>query len=70
MLVGNSNQISVSLFSPANTLAALLANNFPEAGPKEVGILMYAALVLLAITLVVNIFGALILQRASRNMAE
>jgi phosphate transport system permease protein len=70
MLVGNSNQISLSLFSPANTLAALLANNFPEAGPKEVGILMYAALVLLAITLVVNIFGALILQRASRNAAE
>ena len=29
MLVGNSNQISLSLFSPANTLAALLANNFP-----------------------------------------
>ena len=54
MLVGNSNQIRLSLFSPANTLAALLANNFPEAGPKEVGILMYAALVLLAITLVVN----------------
>jgi phosphate transport system permease protein len=70
MLVGNSNQISVSLFSPANTLAALLANNFPEAGPKEVGILMYAALVLLAITLVVNIIGALILQRASRSAVE
>ena len=70
MLVGNSNQISLSLFSPANTLAALLANNFPEAGPKEVGILMYAALVLLAITLIVNIFGALILQRASRSAAE
>jgi len=70
MLVGNSNRISVSLFSPANTLAALLANNFPEAGPKEVGILMYAALVLLAITLIVNIFGAFILQRASRSAAE
>ena len=36
MLVGNSNQISLSLFSPANTLAALLANNFPEAGAKQV----------------------------------
>jgi phosphate transport system permease protein len=70
MLVGNSNQISLSLFSPANTLAALLANNFPEAGPKEVGILMYAALVLLAITLIVNIFGAFILQRAARSAAE
>jgi phosphate transport system permease protein len=68
MLVGNSNRISVSLFSPANTLAALLANNFPEAGPREIGVLMYAALVLLGITLVVNVLGSLILQRASGEM--
>ena len=65
MLVGNANVISWSLFSPANTLAALLANNFPEAGPKEVGVLMFAALILLGITLFVNIVGALILQKAS-----
>jgi phosphate transport system permease protein len=65
MLVGNANQISVSLFSPANTLAALLANNFPEAKPKDVAVLMYAALVLLGITLLVNILGAAILQRTS-----
>ena len=31
MLAGNANVISWSLFSPANTLAALLANHFPEA---------------------------------------
>jgi phosphate transport system permease protein len=68
MLVGNSNRISVSLFSPANTLAALLANSFPEAGPKQVSILMYAALVLLGITLLVNVIGAAILQRASRQL--
>jgi len=68
MLVGNANKISVSLFSPANTLAALLANNFPEAGPKEVGVLMYAALVLLGITLLTNVFGALILQRATVDL--
>jgi phosphate transport system permease protein len=70
MLVGNSNQISVSLFSPANTLAALLANNFPEAGAKQVSVLMYAALVLLGITLVVNVVGALIIERASLARAE
>ena len=57
MLIGNSNQISLSLFSPANTLASLLASNFPEAGAVEVQALMYAALVLLAITLVVNMLG-------------
>jgi phosphate transport system permease protein len=67
MLVGNSNRISVSLFSPANTLAALLANTFPEARPKEVAVLMYAALVLLAITLIVNILGAIILQQTSKS---
>jgi phosphate transport system permease protein len=65
MLVGNANRLTVSLFSPANTLAALLANSFPEAGQKEIPILMYAALVLLAITLVVNILGAVILERAA-----
>ena len=68
MLVGNANSITVSLFSPANTLAALLANTFPEAQHKEVGILMYAALVLLGITLVVNMVGAFILQRASAGL--
>jgi phosphate transport system permease protein len=57
MLVGNSNQISLSLFSPGNTLAALLASNFPEAGELETQVLMYAALTLLFITLLVNIIG-------------
>jgi phosphate transport system permease protein len=68
MLVGNANKISVSLFSPANTLAALLANSFPEAHPKEIGVLMYAALVLLGITLLVNVIGSAILQRASAGL--
>ena len=70
MLVGNFNNISLSLFSPADTLAALLANSFSEAGPnpKLVGVLMYAALVLLVITLLVNIVGALILQSSSREL--
>ena len=68
MLVGNANVIKVSLFSPANTLAALLANSFPEAHPKEIGVLMYAALVLLAITLLVNVIGTLILEKASAGL--
>jgi phosphate transport system permease protein len=68
MLAGNANVISWSVFSPANTLAALLANHFPEAGAAEVGALMYAALVLLGITLIVNIVGTIILQRADANL--
>ena len=61
MLIGNSNQMTLSLFSPANTLAALLALNFPEAGPRRGRGLMYAALVLLAITLIVNVIGEAIM---------
>jgi phosphate transport system permease protein len=67
MLVGNSNQISLSLFSPANTLAALLALNFPEAGPNEIEVLMYAALVLMLITLAVNVAGSLIMAYSQRG---
>ncbi|MFO1432845.1 MAG: phosphate ABC transporter permease subunit PstC [Candidatus Competibacteraceae bacterium] len=67
MLIGNSNQISLSLFSPANTLASLLASSFPEAGQTEVKALMYAALVLLAITLLVNVMGTAIMVYTSRK---
>lgn len=67
MLIGNSNQISLSLFAPANTLASLLASNFPEAGGIEVEALMYAAMVLLAITLIVNVLGLAIQQYTVRK---
>ena len=69
MLVGNSNQLSLSIFSPANTLAALLALNFPEANKVQEGVLMYAAVVLMAITLLVNIGGAAVLRRATANVS-
>ncbi|KAB0488095.1 phosphate ABC transporter membrane protein 1, PhoT family [Pseudomonas reinekei] len=67
MLVGNANNISLSLFAPANTLAALLALNFPEAGPNEIEVLMYAALVLMFITLLVNVIGSMIMVYAQRG---
>jgi phosphate transport system permease protein len=69
MLIGNSNQISLSLFAPANTLASLLASNFPEAGEIERQALMYAALVLLAITLAVNVFGTYMLALTTRRVS-
>ena len=67
MLIGNSDQISLSLFSPANTLASLLASNFPEASQDQVGALMYAALVLLLITFVVNVLGLAVQQYTVRK---
>jgi phosphate transport system permease protein len=68
MLVGNANKFGWSLLSPGNTLSALLANHFPEAGKHEVGALMYAAVVLLLITLTVNALGSLLMLRATRGL--
>ena len=70
MIIGNANQVSLSLFSPANTLAALLASNFPEAGDIEREALMYAAVVLLAVTLIVNMLGTLIMSFASKQQVS
>ncbi|MBB5221195.1 phosphate transport system permease protein [Amaricoccus macauensis] len=67
MLIGNSNQISWSLFSPANTLASLLASQFPEASGIETQALMYAAIVLLVISLAVNVVGTLIMAMSSKQ---
>ncbi|MFN7875339.1 MAG: phosphate ABC transporter permease subunit PstC [Pirellula sp.] len=61
MLVGNSNQLTIAIFSPANTLAALLANQFPEASEQQGPVLLYVALVLMMITLGVNVLGSLVL---------
>jgi phosphate transport system permease protein len=66
MLVGGSNIPSWSVLAPSDTLAALLANRFPEASsPMELGVLMYTALALLALTLVVNIGGELFMLRTT-----
>ncbi len=70
MLIGNSNQISLSLFAPANTLASLLAYSFPEAGRIEVQALMYAAIALLVITFVVNIIGLGIISRHAQGRSD
>jgi phosphate transport system permease protein len=68
MLAGGQNNIRASLFAPVNTLAALLATKFKEAStPQDVGLLMYAALVLLLITLFVNMLGTYVLIRSQRR---
>ncbi|MBO3461396.1 phosphate ABC transporter permease subunit PstC [Aetokthonos hydrillicola Thurmond2011] len=66
MLIGNSNNISGSLFAPSNTIASLLANQFSEASGLQVSALMYSALVLFILTLLVNVFAELIVLRVKR----
>jgi phosphate transport system permease protein len=67
MLIGNNNQISASLFAPANTIASLLANSFGEATGLEVAALMYLSFILMMLTLAVNAVAELILERTGAS---
>ncbi|QEY31701.1 phosphate ABC transporter permease subunit PstC [Synechococcus sp. RSCCF101] len=65
MIIGNSNTFSWSLLAPANTIASLLANQFGEADGSQVSSLMYAAFILMVLTLIVNIFARWLVKRLS-----
>ena len=69
MLIGNSPRLTWSLLSPAGTLAGLLANQFGEASGMQVSALMYAALLLVLLTLLVNIAGEIVLRRTQKAIA-
>lgn len=63
MLIGNSNNISISVFEPSSTISALIANQFAEASGLQASSLLYAALVLMVLTLMVNILAEIIINR-------
>ena len=69
MLIGNSQRFSWSLLSPSNTLAALLANQFAEAEGIQISALMYAAALLVLLTLFVNMAGEAVLRRTQKATA-
>jgi len=65
MIIGNSLNFSLSLLSPGNTIASLLANQFGEADGIQISALMYAALILMVLTFVVNVAAQWIVKRLS-----
>ena len=66
MLIGNSNKVNVDIFAPSNTVSSLLANQFAEASGLQVSALMYAALILFAITLIVNVLAQVLVVRLQK----
>jgi phosphate transport system permease protein len=55
MVIGNTNKISASLLDPAATMSSVIANEFAEAtGDLYLSALIQIALVLFAVTIVVN----------------
>lgn len=68
MVIGNSPQISASLFEPANTIASLLAANFAEATDElYLSALIEIGLVLFLVTFVVNAFAKLLIMSVARR---
>ena len=62
MVIGNRPEIAASLFAPAYSMAAVIANEFAEATSKlYVSALIEVALVLFAITIVVNALARLLI---------
>jgi phosphate transport system permease protein len=67
MVIGNNPQISLSLFAPQYTMAAVLANEFTEAADElYLDALIEVGLVLFAITLVVNVGSRLLIWNMNR----
>ncbi len=65
MIIGNSNNFSWSLMAPGYTISAMLANQFGEADGSQVSSLMYAAFILMILTLAVNIFAQWMVKKLS-----
>jgi phosphate transport system permease protein len=70
MLIGNNPQVSMSLFAPQHTMAAVIANEFTEAADDlYLSALVEIGLVLFVITLIVNSLSRLLIWGMARNSA-
>jgi len=64
MVIGNSNILPHSIFSPGNTMASVIANEFTEAtGRLYLSSLIEIGLLLFLVTLVINITGRYIIKK-------
>ncbi len=67
MVIGNRNALPTSIFSPANTMASVIANEFTEAtGDVYVSSLIQIGLLLFLVATVINIIGKQIIKRTGR----
>lgn len=68
MIIGNNPTISKSLFSPGATMASVIANEYAEAeGDLHLSALCYIALILFAITFIVNLAARTIIWHNNRR---
>jgi phosphate transport system permease protein len=70
MVIGNRYEIPPTIFSPAYTLASVIANEFTEAtGTLYPAVLIELGLVLILVTLTVNLFALVLVRSAQSRIA-
>ena len=70
MVIGNRYEIPASIFSPAYTLASVIANEFTEAtGTLYPAVLIELGLVLILVTLTVNLLALILVRSAQSRIA-
>ncbi len=65
LVIGNSVKIPDNIFSPAYTMASVIANQFPEATSLHRSALIEVALILLLITFVINVIARLLVWKVT-----
>lgn len=70
MLIGNSNFIPTSIFSPSNTMASVIANEFAEATGITAASLIYIGLILFLVTTIVNIIGTYVIKKVALEASK
>tara|TARA_B100000029_G_scaffold237090_1_gene234124 strand:+ start:844 stop:1701 length:858 start_codon:yes stop_codon:yes gene_type:complete len=63
MIIGNSLNFSWSILAPGNTISSMLANQFGEADGTQISSLMYAAFILMLLTLIVNLAAQYVVKK-------
>jgi phosphate transport system permease protein len=70
MVIGNGNVIPHSLFSPAATMASVIANEFTEATePYHLSALIGVGFVLLLVSILVNAAARLLVRTVTQRTA-
>ena len=71
MVIGNSNKLTASLFSPGTTIASTIASQFGEASTGvQTGSLIELALILFGVTLIVNVVARTLVWRMTSLKAS
>jgi phosphate transport system permease protein len=68
MVIGNANLIPTSILSPAQTVASLIVNEFPEAFDLRLSALLLLGLLLFTITFLVNVAAIWLVNWTSHSI--